>query len=244
MGTSSRYGQFDGDKFNVSDIMTEYFKREDIDKILHIMGMQVRDTQCCIASMQYKSFGTGEGVDYWIRTQKEQWPGSDVDKPQVTEFWRETMKEHHDKLKNEVIANSSWLREHVRPRTTLFHPLYLPHGPSQARHVQRMNENQRTRGWKQQQVQCVRRRLAVLAQRGEYDSANVHRMDGVCATASWRSPVPLLVVRFSVGDFALLSLQPKGGGREGGVTENTVTFNVRRKDSSVDPISLLAEYTL
>ena len=32
---------------------------------------------------------------------------------------------------------------------------------------------------------------------------------------------PLLVVRFSVGDFALpASLQP----REGGITENTVTF--------------------
>ena len=69
-------------------------------------------------------------------------------------------------------------------------------------------------------VQCVRGRLAVLAQRGEYDSAEKHRMDGVCVSASRRSPVPLSVVRFSVGDFALSSLQS-----EGGVTKNTVTFN-------------------
>ena len=68
------------------------------------MGMQVHDSQSCIASIHYNSFHTGEGVDYWIRTQKEQWPGSGVDKPQVTEFWREILKEHHDKLKNEVIA--------------------------------------------------------------------------------------------------------------------------------------------
>ena len=101
-----------------------------------MMGMQVHDSQCCIASVQYNSFDTGEGVDSWIRTKKERWPGSD--KPQVPEFWREIMKEHHDKLKNEVIAKRRWLREHVRPRTTLFHPLYHPQGPSQARHVPRM----------------------------------------------------------------------------------------------------------
>ena len=100
-----------GGKFNVCDIMTKYLKREDIDNILHIMGMQVHDSQSCIASIQYNSFDTGEGVDYWIRTQKELWPGSDVDKPQVTE---------------------------VRPRTTLFHPLYHSQGPSLARHVPRM----------------------------------------------------------------------------------------------------------
>ena len=69
---------------------------------------------------------------------KEQWPGSDVDKPQVTEFWREILKEHHDKLKNEVIVWSRWLREHVLPWTTLFHPLYHSQFPSQARHVPRM----------------------------------------------------------------------------------------------------------
>ena len=120
----------------MSDIMTKYLKREDIDKILHIMGMQVHDSQSCIASIQYISFDTGEGVDYWNRTQKAQWPGSDVDKPQITE-----LKEHHDKLKNEVIAKSRWLREHVRPRTTLFHPLYHSQGPSQPRHVPRMRSN-------------------------------------------------------------------------------------------------------
>ena len=102
------------------------------------MSTQVHDSQSCIASIQYNSFDTGEGVDCWNRTQKEQWPGSDVDKPQVTEFWREILKKLHDKLKNEVIAKSRWLREHVRPRTTLFHPLYHSHGPSQARHVPRM----------------------------------------------------------------------------------------------------------
>ena len=55
----------------MSDIMTKYLKREDIDKILHIMGMQVHDSQSCIASIQYNSFDTREGVDNWIRTQKE-----------------------------------------------------------------------------------------------------------------------------------------------------------------------------
>ena len=76
--------------------MTKYLKREDIDKILHIRCMQVHESQSCIASIQYNSFDTGEGVYHWIRTQKEQWPGSDVDKPQVTEFWREILKEQHD----------------------------------------------------------------------------------------------------------------------------------------------------
>ena len=126
-----------GGKFNVSDIVTKYLNGEEIDKILHIMGMHVHDSQCCIASIHYNSSDTGEGVDYWIRTQKEQWPGSDGDKPQVTEFWREIMKEHHDKLKNEVIAKSRWLREHVRLRRHC-HPLYHPQGPRQARHVPRM----------------------------------------------------------------------------------------------------------
>ena len=116
----------------MSDLMTKYVKREDIDNILNIMGMQVHDSQSCIASIQYNSFDTGEGVDYWIRTQKEQWAGRDVDKLQETEIWREIVKEHHDKLK------SRWLREHVRPRTTLFHPFYHPQGPSQAKHVPRM----------------------------------------------------------------------------------------------------------
>ena len=41
-----------GGKFNVSDIMTKYLKREDIDKILRIMSMQVHDSQSCIASIQ------------------------------------------------------------------------------------------------------------------------------------------------------------------------------------------------
>ena len=54
----------------MSDIMTKYLKREDIDKILRIMSMQVHDSQSCIASIQNNSFDTGEGVDYWIRTQK------------------------------------------------------------------------------------------------------------------------------------------------------------------------------
>ena len=69
--------------------MTKYLKREDIDNMLHIMGMQVHDSQSCRVSIQYNSFNTGEGVDNWIRTQKEQWPGSDSDKPQVTELARD-----------------------------------------------------------------------------------------------------------------------------------------------------------
>ena len=55
-------------QFNVSDPMTSFLKREDIDKILHITGMQVHDSQSCVASTQYSSFGTGEGVDHWRRT--------------------------------------------------------------------------------------------------------------------------------------------------------------------------------
>ena len=39
-----------GGKFYVSDLMTMYSKREDIDMILHIMGTQVHDSQSCIAS--------------------------------------------------------------------------------------------------------------------------------------------------------------------------------------------------
>ena len=91
-----------GGKFNLSGFMTKCSKRKDIDNKLHIMVMQVHDSQSRTASIQHKSFNTGEGVDCRIRIQKEQWPGSDVDKPQVTELWREIVKEHHDKLKNEV----------------------------------------------------------------------------------------------------------------------------------------------
>ena len=64
-----RADKIDG-KFNVSDLMTKHLRREDIDNILHIMGMQVHDSQSCTASIQYNSFNRGEGVDYWIRTQE------------------------------------------------------------------------------------------------------------------------------------------------------------------------------
>ena len=64
--------------------------------------MQVHDSGSCVASIQHSSCDTGGGVDCWIRARIEQWPGNDV-----------------DKLNNEVIGQSRWLREHIRPRKTV-----------------------------------------------------------------------------------------------------------------------------
>ena len=120
-----------GGKFNVSDLMTKYLRREDIDKILHIMGMQVHDSQSCVALIQYNAFDTGEGVDCWIRTQKEQCSGSDVGG---------RVKEH-DKLKKEVIG-PTW--NDIVP--SIIPPTWSKSSETCA------TENQRICGRKQQQV--------------------------------------------------------------------------------------------
>ena len=125
-------------KFNVSDFLPTYLERRYWQDIAH-HGYAGARHHSCVATMQNNSFDIGEGVHDWIRTQKEQWLGSDVDKPHVTERWHDTVKEHHEKLKNEVVARSRWLREHVRPRTTQFLPSNHTRGPSQARHVPRMS---------------------------------------------------------------------------------------------------------
>ena len=55
----------------------------------------------CFKKEEEKKEGSAE-----VRQRALEHVSSDVDKPQVTEFRREKVKEHHDKLKNEVIAKS------------------------------------------------------------------------------------------------------------------------------------------
>ena len=74
-------------------------------------------------------------MDYWIRTQKERWPGSEVDKTRVDSSWFKISEKDHDTLRMEVLKDSRWLRDHRGGRISLFHPLKHPQGPSQARHV-------------------------------------------------------------------------------------------------------------
>ena len=74
-------------------------------------------------------------IDYWVRTKKEQWPGSDIDKLDVESSWTRISKEAHEMLRKDVLQNSRWLRDHSEGRAGLFHPLSHAQGPSQAKHV-------------------------------------------------------------------------------------------------------------
>ena len=80
----------------------------------------------------------GEGLDFWVSTQKEKWPGSDIDSIGVDSEWQKLTKVEHDRLRRQVLQGSRWLRDHVEERSGLFHPLKHPQGPSQAKHVPRI----------------------------------------------------------------------------------------------------------
>ena len=59
-------------KFNVSHIMTKYLKRDDLDRILHMLGMYPRARRYCVASIRRTERDEGEGVDFWIGTHNVQ----------------------------------------------------------------------------------------------------------------------------------------------------------------------------
>ena len=128
-------------KENISDILTKHLRREDIDKIMDAMSMELSSGR---AEISLKIGQVGESpsrsgdLDYWVSTQKEKWPGSDMDKVPVESTWKSLSKNDHDRLREEVLKSSRWLRDHHKERSSLFHPLGLPQGPSQAKHVPRV----------------------------------------------------------------------------------------------------------
>ena len=71
--------------------------------MLDIMCVQVHDSRCCVASMQYRAY---DEVKLWTigSVLRHQWLGIDIDKPHVNRLWQEIGKLHHDWLKHEVIG--------------------------------------------------------------------------------------------------------------------------------------------
>ena len=131
-------------KHNISDILTKHLRREEIDKIMKAMCMKSLTS----SSKNPKSDEAAKKVqrleesrtkssesDYWVRTEKRQWPGSELDKVNVEGSWAKISKEAHEELRKDVLRNSRWLRDHSEGRAGLFYPLSHNQGPSQAKHV-------------------------------------------------------------------------------------------------------------
>ena len=79
-------------------------RRDEIDKILKAMCMTIllsspKDSEADEAddkSKNIQSLGEGmkekHGMDYWVRTQKEQWPGSEIDITTVESSWQKNTR--------------------------------------------------------------------------------------------------------------------------------------------------------
>ena len=102
------------------------------------MNMKISSGRCEISlklNQICENPSNAEGFDYWVSTQKEKWHKKDCSEVQVKSRWQSLSKREHDKLRKEVLKGSRWLRDHAEERSWLLHPLGLPPGPSQAKHV-------------------------------------------------------------------------------------------------------------
>ena len=104
-----------------------------------ILSNNPKDSEADDKSKKVQSVSEGSeekhGMDYWVRTQKEQWPGSEIDKSTHKSYSARISGKDQEILRREVLKNSRLLRDHPDGRTTLFHPLNHAQGPSQSRHV-------------------------------------------------------------------------------------------------------------
>ena len=136
-------------KDNVADLFTKYLKRDDIDRLLHSMGMHLvsgrADLGLKISSMisgtisnSDKLFDEDATTDTWLNLKGNRSPCGTRYSNNECQFQSRVYDLSGtaiQSLREELCSNVRWVRIHQLSRNALFSPVGWKDGPSQRSHV-------------------------------------------------------------------------------------------------------------